>query len=161
QHFFAAVLCNSVEANPSLLIYQVADVFLANDFKFESMQTAPAGNSINPAATSSLTAVQMDAFSGLYWNRDADDFMKVSVNHVQRGVGNGAVLLMFKPFDQGHFHVSNLFWGDLVDFHFVLAASGQPRCLEQIFGGGKPDVFESVEPFAPTAADLDPFINAY
>src|SRR5262249_4337977 len=123
--------------------------------------SAKTGDTTKATASPSVTPAQMDVMAGLYWNSDADDFTKVSVDHGQLVLGHGEDLLTLKAFDPGHFHVSNRPWGDLVDFHFLAAASGQPRRLEQSFGGGKAEVLESVEPFAPTAADLNQFVGAY
>src|SRR5262249_1700693 len=75
QHFSAAVLCNSAETNPSGLVRQVADVLLAKDFKSSepATQAAKASDSAKaPAITP--TAAQMETLSGLYWNREADEF---------------------------------------------------------------------------------------
>jgi len=162
QHFSAAVLCNSAETNPSSLVRQVADVLLAKDLKQETAsQPAKPGE---PAKTAgiTLTAAQMQAMSGLYWNRDADDFLKVATHDGQLQLDTGDDdPLTLKAFQEDHFHVANRPWGDMVDFHFLSAASGQPRRLEQSFGGGKPDVLESVEPFNPSVADLTQYAGAY
>jgi CubicO group peptidase (beta-lactamase class C family) len=161
QHFSAAVLCNSAETNPSRLVRQVADVLLAKDLNPESSATPAAGSSAKIPGIA-LSAAQMNALSGLYWDRDADDFVRIASQDGQLQVDTGDDdPFTLKPFEEGHFHVANRPWGDMVDFHFLPAASGQPRRLEQSFGGNKPDVLESVEPFNPSAADLSQYAGAY
>src|SRR5882724_2386764 len=163
QHFSAAVLCNFAETNPSDLVRKVADVLLARDFKADSASpSAKPGESATHAAIT-LTAVQHEALSGLYWNRDADEFTRVSSNNDQLIIDSGSDdPLKLQPFDERHFHVANRPWGSLIDFHFLPASAGQPRRIEQSFsGGGKPDIFESTEPFTPDAADLAQYAGAY
>jgi CubicO group peptidase (beta-lactamase class C family) len=162
QHFSAAVLCNSAETNPSDLVRKVADVLLAKDFKADSASpSAKAGESPTHAAIT-LTAEQRDALSGLYWNREADEFTKVYSHDGQLLIDSGSDdPLKLQPFDEAHFHVANRPWGSMVDFHFLPASASQPRRIEQSFGGGKPDVFESTDPFTPTAADLAQYAGGY
>jgi CubicO group peptidase (beta-lactamase class C family) len=163
QHFSAAVLCNSADAAPSSLVRQVADVLLAKDFKTPESAGPPvkAGDPAKaPAIT--LTAAQMETLSGLYWNREADEFAKISTHDgkLQLGADSDDPLTL-QPFEEGHFHIADRPWGNQLDFHFLPASASQPRRIEQSFNGGKPDVFESAEPFTPTAADLTQYAGAY
>jgi CubicO group peptidase (beta-lactamase class C family) len=163
QHFSAAVLCNSADTNPSGLVRQVADILLAKDLKAPEPAAQPTkvGDSAKtPAIT--LTSAQMDSLTGLYWNREADEFAKISTHDgkLQLGADSDDPLTL-QPFDEGHFHIADRPWGNMVDVHFLPASSGQPRRLEQSFGNGKPDVFESTEPFTPAAADLAQYAGAY
>lgn len=103
----------------------------------------------------------MEALSGLYWNRDADDYVRIVSKKGQLQIDTGDDPLTLKAFDEGHFHVADRPWGDMVDVHFLPASSGQPRRIEQSFGGGKPDTFEAVDAFTPGPADLPQFAGAY
>jgi CubicO group peptidase (beta-lactamase class C family) len=74
QHFSAAVLCNSADANPTGLVHQVADIFLAKDLKAPDTTSATDSVKSSPA---SLTAEQMAALAGIYWNHENDGFERV------------------------------------------------------------------------------------
>jgi CubicO group peptidase (beta-lactamase class C family) len=157
QHFSAAVLCNSAETNPSALARQVADIVLAKDLKpTEVTPTKEPTKSV----TATLTAEQMAAIAGLYWNKEEDDFEKVQVKDGKLQIQLGSEFRTLKPAGEAHFHVADVPWGDDVDIHFVSAAE-KPKRLEQSFGGGKPNIFESVTAYSPTATELAEYAGAY
>jgi CubicO group peptidase (beta-lactamase class C family) len=158
QHFSAAVLCNSAETNPSALARQVADIVLAKDLKpTEATPTKePARN-----AVATLTAEQMAAIAGLYWSKEEDDFEKVQVKDGRLQMQLGSEFRTLKPAGEAHFHVADVPWGDDLDIHFVSAAAEKPKRLEQSFGGGKPNIFESVTAYTPTATELAEYVGAY
>lgn len=158
QHFSTAVLCNSAETNPSALARQVADIVLAKDLK--PAEATPAKEPTKNAAAT-LTAEQMAAIAGLYWNKEDDDFEKVQVKDGKLQVQLGSEFRTLKPAGEAHFHVADVPWGDDVDIHFVSAAAEKPKRLEQSFGGGKPDIFESVTGYTPTATELAGYAGAY
>ena len=159
QHFAVAVLCNFAAADPNALVDQVADIVLAKDLK------APASSTAKEAATANvipLTQEQMVAIAGMYWSREGDDFADVQVKDGKLKVDvdqdNWKELKQFAP---GHFHVADVPWGERVDMHFVAADAGKPRYMEQKSNDGKPEVYESVERFNPTAAQLGDYSGAY
>jgi hypothetical protein len=159
QHFSVTVLCNAAEANPGGLLNQVADIFLAKDFKApESVAAKEQAKTDAPP----LTAKQMAAIAGTYWKQDDDDFQKILVKDgkLQIDLG-GDDFHALTPFEAGHFHIADVPWGNDIDLHFVAAETGKPHRLEQIFSGGKPDVYEAVTPFDPTPAELTGYAGAY
>jgi CubicO group peptidase (beta-lactamase class C family) len=158
QHFSAAVLCNSAEANPSGLVRQVADILLARDFKAPSPAAAAGA-----ADTTPPTAEQMAAMAGTYWNRASGHFQRIWVSDgkLQWSEFDGDETHPLKPAGAEHFRVAGVPWGDDIDIHFVAAGAALPRHLEVSVRGGKPDAFESVPPFDPTAAQLAEFVDAY
>ncbi len=159
QHFSAAVLCNSADANPTGLVRQVADIVLAKDLKVPEVSTAK-----EPAKTTGAapTAEQMAALAGTYWNRENDAFETVTVKDgkLHIGLNNGEVHPL-KPAGEARFHVADVPWGDLVDIHFLPATREEPRHFEQAFGEGKPDIFEAATPYTPSAAELPEYAGAY
>jgi CubicO group peptidase (beta-lactamase class C family) len=159
QHFSAAVLCNSAEANPGRLTRQVADIVLAKDLK--TPEPAPAKEPVKSAGTP-LTAGQMALIAGTYWNREDDDFERVQVKDgkLQINLG-GDELHTLKPAGEAHFHVADVPWGDDVDIHFLAATAEKPQRLEQTFSAGKPNIFESAAAYTPTAAELAEYAGAY
>ena len=164
QHFSASVLCNSADTDPSSLARQVADVVLAPEIKATEaaapVKDAAAKSTTGAAAV--LTSDQMAAFTGLYWNREDDEFVKIFVKDgkLEGDVGDEEPLVL-KPFTESRFHIADKPWGDQVDIHFVAPSGHKPRRLEQSFGGGKSSVFETAESFSPTGAQLAEYVGAY
>jgi CubicO group peptidase (beta-lactamase class C family) len=159
QHFSAAVLCNAADTNPTALVRQVADILLANDLK------APESTPAKEAAKSSgapLSAEQMAALAGIYWNREDDDFHKILVKdgNLQINAG-GDEFHTLKSAGETSFHVADVPWGDQVEIRFLPASSGKPRRLEESFGGEKPDIFESATAFTPSGTELSEYAGAY
>lgn len=162
QHFAASVLCNLADTNPGALVQQVADILLAKDFKAQAPAPTPATATAKTAPPAPLTAEQMTALAGTYWDKDDDDFARILVKDgkLQAEVDEGEYHPL-KAFADGHFHVADVPWGDEVDVHFVAAGAGKPRRLEQSNGGDKPEIYEAVAPFEPDAAQLAEYEGAY
>jgi CubicO group peptidase (beta-lactamase class C family) len=164
QHFSVAVLCNSAETAPMALAQQVADIVLAKEIKAAEAATpakTPAARSTAGTAVA-LTADQIAAFSGLYWNREDDAFVRVLVKEGKLKVDMGDdEPLALKPLGESRFHIADKPWGDEVEIHFVAASGDKLRRMEQSFFGDKPDVFEATEPFSPGKAELAEYAGAY
>jgi CubicO group peptidase (beta-lactamase class C family) len=159
QHFTVSVLCNAADAGPAGLINQVADILLAKDFKTPAPAVAKEPAKATPVTP--LTTEQMGAIAGNYWD-GKDGFAKVVIK-------DGKLLLdvdrddfhELKQFAPAHFHVADESWGDQIDLHFIAADGEKPRTLEQIFDGGKPEIFEAVTPAHPTEAELAEYAGDY
>jgi CubicO group peptidase (beta-lactamase class C family) len=159
QHFSAAVLCNSAETNPSALVRQVADVVLAKDLK--AAESTPAKATASSAA-GSLTGAQMDAMTGLYWNHENDGFEKIAIKDGKLQIEfGGDEVHPLKLAGESRFHVADVPWGDQLDIHFLAATTDKPRHIEQSFGNGKPDVFETATPHEPSGTELADYVGAY
>jgi CubicO group peptidase (beta-lactamase class C family) len=159
QHFSVAVLCNNAETSPSSLARSVADIYLAQDLK-ASEPSAVA--SAAPGAGITLTEQQLAGLQGLYWNRDDDQFLKTYLKDGKMRVSFAIEdEYALKPVSETLFHIADTPWGDQASFHFEPAAGDKPRRLLQGFGDGKPDVFESVPPSTPTAAELAGYAGSY
>jgi hypothetical protein len=164
QHFSAAVLCNSAETNPSSLAQKVADIVLAKEIAAAAPDAGAAKEVAKSvvAAPVTLTAEQMTALTGMYWNREDDAFVKIVLKDGKlEGETGDDDPLVLKPFAESRFHVADKPWGDMVEIRFVAASGDTPRGMEQSFGGGKPTVFEVAEAATPTAAELAEYAGAY
>ncbi|MDR3773593.1 MAG: hypothetical protein P4L26_09620, partial [Terracidiphilus sp.] len=164
QHFGVSVLCNAAEADPGELVNQVADIFLAKEIKAAApaVSKEPAKTDAPTSAPMPLTAAQMEAIAGMYWNRDGDSFAKVQVKDGKLQIGFGRdEFHELKPFAPDHFHVADVPWGNDIDLHFVASDAGKSRRMESSFGEDKPDVHEAVTPFVPTAAELPAYAGAF
>jgi hypothetical protein len=163
QHFSAAVLCNSAESDPATLVRQVADIVLAKQIKAAG-GTVPAKEPAAGSATGTavvLTAEQMSAFTGLYWNRKDDRFVRILGREGKLKIDTGDEPLVLKPFGESRFHIADKPWGDEVEIHFVAASTDKPRRMERSDGGGKPMVFEATEAFSPRGPDLADYAGVY
>ena len=159
QHFSAAVLCNSAEANPSALVRSVADIFLSDRLTSNASDTAD-----HPASSDALalTSDEMSEFSGTYWNAHDDAFMNVfEKNSKLMFSGGGPESYELRPTDKTTFHIAGVPWGDAVVVHFVPSASGKPRRFERKYRDDKPVVYEAVEAFAPTPVQVSEYAGAY
>ena len=164
QHFSAAVLCNSAETEPSALVRKVADIVLAKEIK-AAEQSAPAKEVVARSAGAEAVVLmpeQMAGFTGLYWNREDDAFVRIFIKDgkLQGDVGDEEPLVL-KPFAESRFRIADKPWGDAVEIHFVAPSGDKPRRMEQSFGGGKPTVFEIAEAFTPSGAQLREYAGAY
>ena len=165
QHLSVAVLCNSAETSPSGLARQVADIVLAKEIKAAEAATPAKEAAVKSSGAPvpvALTTEQMAGFTGLYWNREDDAFVKIFVKDGKlQGDTGGDEPLVLKPFAESRFHIADKPWGDQVEIHFVAPSGDKPRRMEQSFGGGKPSVFETAEAFNPSAAELSEYAGAY
>ena len=66
------------DADPGELVNQVADIFLAKEIKAAApaVSKEPAKTDAATSAPMPLTAEQMAAIAGMYWNRDGDNLRK-------------------------------------------------------------------------------------
>ncbi len=164
QHFSAAVLCNFAEAEQNDLVQRVADIVLAKEMK----EPAPAGaSSVAEDVGPPLTGEQIAALTGLYWNRDIDEFAAIAAKDGQLQwlnprTGDGYAL---KNMGESRFHASHGIYGLEMNVRFTPATATRPKQLEQSFAqnllGEKPAVFEAVIPFTPTSADLGEYAGVY
>jgi len=142
-------LCNLSTANLSGLTRQVADVYLA-----DKLGPSDAPPPLPPAIK--VNEEQLSRVAGVYWNREQDTFRKFFVKDGTLRMGfdtNGAALTAIAP---GRFAIPP------VEFSFDAPATGAARVTETPrAGGGKPTLFEAVEPFAPSPADLTQYAGVY
>ena len=160
QHFTATALCNRADADPGSLTRQIADIVLAKDLK------EPAGDrekaTAKPRSAVALAPEQTKAMAGTYWNRDNDDFERLvlkdgALQYDAGGDGYRGV----KTFAEDHFRVADVFWSEMVDFHYLGAAQGKPARLERSINGAPPEVYEWVQAVDPTASQLGEYSGAY
>lgn len=104
----------------------------------------------------------MERFTGLYWNRENDGFVRISVKDGKLiGDLGGDEPLVLKAFAESRVHIADKPWGDEVEIRFVAASAAKPRRMEQRFADGKPSVFEATEVVSPSSAQLAEYAGAY
>ena len=154
QHFSVACLCNLADTNPGQLTRKVADVFLEKEFK-----EPESGPSRPPEKTISLSNQQLSTYAGLYWNREDEQAVRIVLKAgaltAERGPGESYEM---KPIAESRFRLT----GPPVEVEFQKAEpGGVMKALVQFDGAPKPDVFEAVPEFRPTAAQLAAYAGSY
>jgi CubicO group peptidase (beta-lactamase class C family) len=150
QHFSVACLCN-ISINPSQLTRQVADIYLAKELKPEPPKPE------EPAAK--LTAEQLAAKVGIYYNPDGDVIRRISVQNgslraFQSMTGQGVEL---KPLSDTRFRSVDL----PIEIRFESQGTGGMRVIEAPESGAKPVVYERAEEFKPTPSELAEYVGQY
>ncbi len=160
QHFSASVLCNAAEADPWQMVLRVADAVLAKEMKApEHGADAAAVDNAPP-----LTADQMNALTGLYWDKDRDNFERILVKDgkLQLGDPNGDETTALQSTGNGHFRLADQPLEETLEIHFVETSAGTPRRFEQHAPRAKKaNMFEAVTPFQPAAAQLIDYEGNY
>jgi CubicO group peptidase (beta-lactamase class C family) len=143
--FTVICLCNSRNAPMDTLADQVADIYLADQFK-QNAATAPAATQ-KPI---SLTGPELAKFAGIYWNPITEGLWMLSLkdgNLIDPG-GGGSVLV---PIGKNRFQVT----GQPVEFIFETPRDGgHPVRMLKVTRGGKPQVYEVVAAARPSLAQL-------
>jgi CubicO group peptidase (beta-lactamase class C family) len=161
QHFSSAVLCNSSDTYPVILVQKVADIYLAQEMKSAAPDTTAAAMP-EPSAAIQPTVQQISDLAGLYWNREDDQFVKAYMKEGKLRVAlGGDEDFILKPVSETHFHLADVSFGDQVNLTFEPAAQDKLRRLLERFGDEKPTVYESVETFAPSTTALAEYIGEY
>jgi CubicO group peptidase (beta-lactamase class C family) len=157
QRLSVITLCNLGSTDPTGLSLQVADLYLAGTL---APQAASAGSAI-PAASPDTAAAVPDVarYAGLYWN---------AATGVRRLVARDGKLLYSRRQDNeselaplGGDRFLMLGVPDRIEVAFLPAAPGRPRSLRVSVGGGKPLLFEEVQPASLEPADLASYAGTY
>jgi CubicO group peptidase (beta-lactamase class C family) len=161
QHFSSAVLCNSSDAFPMILVQKVADLYLAPEMEAAASDTTIA-KVAEAGAAIQLTEQQLSAVAGLYWNRDYDQFFKIYMKDSALHISSaGEADSILKRVTETSFHPADLPYGEQDTITFEPAAQGKQRRLLEKFEDEKPDVYESVEAFTPSTTALGDYPGEY
>jgi hypothetical protein len=102
------------------------------------------------------------AVAGLCWNRDYDQFFKIYMKDSALHISSaGEADSILKPVTETSFHPADLPYGERVTITFEPAAQDKPRRPLEKFEDEKPDVYESVETFAPSTIALGAYPGEY
>lgn len=159
QHFSVAVLCNSAEAVPGALARQVADIVLAKEMK---QPPPPSARQEGDTRTVTMTAEQMKAVAGTYWNSADDDYRRIVLKGGTLSIDFGVdKYYPLKPFAESYLRAEGVPRSEYVDVHFVSGANGKPARIEQSSDGNAPTVYERVDTVDPTPAQLTDYEGEY
>jgi CubicO group peptidase (beta-lactamase class C family) len=155
QHFSVACLCNLAISNPSELAKKAADVYLGKEMK---PPETPGGTSEKAVQ---LSEQQLRANVGTYLNPDGDEIRRIILKDGKLRVvmGNGSdEASELEALGEDHFRLLTA----PVDIRFELTQPGGSRRLIQTSSvGGKPEVFERVPEFTPSAQELKNYAAVY
>ena len=165
QHFSSAVLCNTSEALPVVLIHRIADIYLAQEIEAATPQektARKAPESRAGGATVQLTQQQLSGMAGLYWDRDEDQFVKTYVK-------DGNLRIYFdtendydlRPDSERQFRLAGDPFGDSFGLKFEQSERGQSQRFSIGDEGDKPTLYELVETFTPDSATLTEYAGEY
>ena len=153
QHFTVACLCNLAATNPSELTRKVAEIYLAKDMK--PAETAPGGEE----KAVQLSPAQLDTKVGTYLNPEDDEARRITLKNGKLHItpGGGDESYEMKALSENNFRLVTV----PVDVKFEsLKPGGQLRLIEKQ-GDDKPEVFEAVADFIPSASDLNDYAGMY
>jgi CubicO group peptidase (beta-lactamase class C family) len=154
QKFSVITLCNLGTVNPSALAQQVADLYLADRLgpaseTVAAVSQAPAGRAVDGAR-----------YAGLYWSPATGMVRRIHARDgkllYSRGQDSESGLVL-----SGEDRFQMLAVPVATEVSFVPAASGAPRRMMVTTGGGKPMVFEEVQPVSLKPEDLGAYAGTY
>jgi len=154
QHFSVACLCNQAETNPSDLARQVADVYLADQLK-----EAPPARADAAAKAVTVPVERLGQYAGLYWKKDDERALHIQLKDGKLFLPQGEdELLELSAVAENRFQLVLY----PVSFTFDQEGSGGAWRLG-VKGPGqeKPDIYERVEEFKPSAEQLSSYAGNY
>jgi CubicO group peptidase (beta-lactamase class C family) len=159
QNFSVMCLCNASNIDADGLARQVADIFLADQFKKgpdavkETAAAAPDIVSIPEKELASLTGLYFDPITELAIRRFYMKDGKLMIDpNFNKGPG-----VMLSPLSQNRFKVV----GVQVEYAFVRPIAGGPAQAKEIFGGKTRRTLDAVQSVTPTSAQLTEFTGKY
>ena len=153
QHFTAACLCNRADSNPSDLTRKVAEIYMAKDMTPADKADAGPEKTVQPAPE------KLAAKVGTYLNAEGDDTLRITLEDGKLRVwpGGGEDSYEMKALSEDEFRVVVA----PVDFKFEPLRPGSPLRLIMKQGDGKPESYEAVPAFTPSASELSSCVGPY
>jgi hypothetical protein len=157
QHLTISVLCNVAEANPSRYGLKVADILLKSKLAPEPAPTRTSG----AAGKTALSADQLSALAGLYWDPVEDSYVRVFLTdgHPEIDLGGPGVRALTADAD-GRLH---FFYvpGLPVVVEVRAAAKDAPRGLYVTRPGAEPTAYQAVSAATPSPPELLDYVGPY
>ena len=154
QRFSVACLCNTT-TQPSELTRRVADIYLAKELK-ELAPPTVAGESIE------LSEEQLSSMVGLYWYQENEWTRKIVLKEGKLRLFMSAMSSRFFEMEPLSANRFRLVGRPRTELHFESATAGTRPILAEDFGGvGEFRIFEPVDPFTPTPAELAEYVGTY
>lgn len=155
QNFSVVCLCNFESANPSDLAYRVADLFLADQFKKETVdvnKTAAAAPDII-----SIPEKELAALAGLYFDPVKEDTIRFYMKDGKLMVAKGPGYVL-SPLSQNRFKVV----GAPHELVFIRPiAGGRMQVKDKDINSGKTVTYDAVQNETLTSVQLAQFTGKY
>ena len=148
QRFTVAVLGNVADMDPGKLVRQVADLYLADEFKQGPEPVAPAKPAVAGMENLSTRA-------GIYYAAATSEILLLEV-HDGKLIIPGGPGLELVPLAPGRYRLAN---DPAVEFHFVLARGVQQ--VHKVRSTGGPIIYEALPRVHPSADQLAEYAGKY
>jgi len=150
ERFSVVCLCNVGNTNPGALARRVADTYLQNRLVAEASKTTNA-----PAFA--LTAEQLTAKAGAYWNEVTEELGRAWVQNHKLYLSFPGYNNSVTPFSTDRFSMT----GQLGDVEFGPSTNGKPAYFTVRIGERSPAVFKAVPPAETSLDRLGEFVGNY
>lgn len=153
QHFTAVCLCNRADSNPSELTIQVAEIYLAKEM------TAADKVDAGPGKTVQLAPEKLAAKVGTYIKAEGGQTLSITLKDDKLRItpGAGEDSYEMNALSENDFRLATA----PINFMFEALKPGGPLRLIVKHGEDKPEVFEAVSPFTPSASELSSCVGFY
>ncbi len=166
QRFSTAVLCNLATINASLLARRVAEIYLRDVFEAaateDASRPAPEAVLVSTGELEKVTGHYLRTVRGRNWTWRAEHFparriyVEDDTLRYFRAQGSESKLA---PLGNDRFYMLGTRREAIVSF--TSPKPGQPRQMMVVVDGGKPSVFDAVEPASPSPAELEGYLGTY
>jgi len=163
QGLAIALFCNLANINNDALVHGVEDIYLADVFPAPAVRSVTAAPRSVTAAppTVSLSAEQLASKVGLYRDSSNESLLRISIRDGKLRAHPGADVAVvggteLRPVSENRFLLPSR-----TALEFVPAAAGRAQEVRVLAEGGKPRVFQQVNAFAPSSAELRAFEGEY
>lgn len=155
QKLSVVTLCNLGSTNSTALAQQVTDLYLAG-----KLGPAPAAASAASQAPAAAVAMETARYAGLYWSPASGLVRRIYAKDgklvYSRRADSESELA---PLGGDRFVMLGV--PGTSEVSFPPSAPGAPRRMQVASGGGKPTVFEEVQPASPRPEELAAYAGTY
>jgi len=157
QRFSVVCLANLSTINPSKLCRQVADIYLADQFKpkKEKKGAAPA----TQAKFIKLSEKELKERTGTFINPETGTIWKLSLKDGKLMVEAGGFSFQISPISKTQFRSVDA--PEDIDIKFEEQGKNKPLLMQVHIEGRKPSTLEAVQLVSPTPAQLSNYVGDY
>ncbi|WP_052172604.1 serine hydrolase domain-containing protein [Psychroserpens jangbogonensis] len=158
ENFSIIILANRGDANTTRMSYQVADIFLKENFTNDEVENQGKRDNNKPEFVH-LKTKELESFAGHYWNDAGSYTRKIYVkNDTLRYFRSETNESNLVPLSKNKFKMVNV--GEDVMVKFDENKQGD-HTMSFIANGGKPIIFREYEPKTYTSEELVDFVGVY
>lgn len=160
QRFSVVCLCNNGGISPTSMVEKVSDIYLAGRFKPDAPAAPPRRGGARAPGTVTLTEEELARFAGTYAASPGEFARRLYVKGGKlRYVIGEREDYELAPLGGGRFAVLGV--PENIEVLVDAGGEGAPSRMSQIVDGGKPTVYEAVEPADESPARLREYAGSY